>query len=202
MKLSDFPVTLGFVGISVMVYLFMNVGNQEAIIRLFLISEYFHPVLPEIFAGQIWRIFTPIFLHFGIFHIVFNMMWTWELGRIIELKQGKRVLLSVCLVSGAAANIAQYLVSGPVFGGMSGVVYALFGYLWIQGLTNPRFGIRLNPAIVYLMMGWFVVCWTGILEKLFGLGIANTAHTAGLISGILLSLLVTWKTGHRRAVRK
>ena len=182
-----------------MVYLFMNVGNQEAVIRLFLISEYFHPVLPEILGGQIWRLFTPIFLHFGIFHIVFNMMWTWELGRIIELKQGRTILLILCLVSGAVANVSQYLVSGPVFGGMSGVVYALFGYLWIQGLTNVRFGIRLNPAIVYLMLGWFVVCWTGILEKLFGLGVANTAHTAGLVSGILISLMVTWAISTRRS---
>ena len=182
-----------------MVFLFMNVGNQEAVIRLFLISEYFHPFLPEVLAGQLWRLFTPIFLHFGIFHIVFNTMWTWELGRIIELIQGRGLLLILCLVSGAVANVAQYLVSGPVFGGMSGVVYALFGYLWIQGLTNVRFGIRLNPAIVYLMLGWFVVCWTGILEKLFGLGVANTAHTAGLVSGILISFLVTWLFNIRRS---
>ncbi len=182
-----------------MVFLFMNVGDQETVIRLFLISEYFQPVLPEILSGQLWRIFTPIFLHFGVFHIVFNMMWTWELGRIIEQKQGRVILLSVCLLSGAVANLAQYWVSGPVFGGMSGVVYALFGYIWIQGLTNLRFGIRLNPAIVYLMMGWFVVCWTGILEKLFGLSVANAAHTAGLVSGVLISLLITWFFGIRRA---
>jgi len=196
---SDNPVTLGLIGISVMVFLFMNVGDQETVIRLFLISEYFQPVLPEILSGQLWRIFTPIFLHFGIFHIVFNMMWTWELGRIIEQKQGRVILLSVCLLSGAVANLAQYWVSGPVFGGMSGVVYALFGYIWIQGLTNLRFGIRLNPAIVYLMMGWFVVCWTGILEKLFGLSVANAAHTAGLVSGVLISLLITQLFGIRRA---
>ncbi len=187
-----FPVTLAFIGFSIVVYALMTLWNFEAVIKPLLISEYIRPPLPEIQAGEIWRIITPIFLHFGIFHIVFNMMWTWELGRIIESKQGGLLLALVCLLSGALSNLAQYWVSGPVFGGMSGVVYALFGYVWIQGLTNPWFGIRLNPAIVKLMLGWFVICWTGILEKLFDLGVANTAHTAGLGCGIVLSLLVTF----------
>ncbi len=187
-----FPVTLAFIGFSIVVYALMTLWNFEAVIKPLLISEYIRPPLPEIQAGEIWRIITPIFLHFGIFHIVFNMMWTWELGRIIESKQGGLLLALVCLLSGAVSNLAQYWVSGPVFGGMSGVVYALFGYVWIQGLTNPWFGIRLNPAIVKLMLGWFVICWTGILEKLFDLGVANTAHTTGLGCGIVLSLLVTF----------
>ena len=38
------------------------------------------------------------------------------------------------------------------------------------------------------MLAWFVICWTGILEKLFGLSVANTAHTAGLVAGILVGL--------------
>lgn len=187
MKPTDFPATLTLVGISVLVYLLMNTGNQEAVLRPLLISEYYQPVLPEVFSGQIWRLITPMFLHFGIFHIVFNMVWVWQLGRIIEFKQGWLPLLVVVIVSGIASNLGQYFVSGPVFGGMSGVVYALFGYVWIQGLTNPGFRIRLNPAIVYLMLGWFFICWTGLLEKLLGLHVANTAHTAGLAAGLLLS---------------
>ena len=49
----------------------------------------------------------------------------------------------------------------------------------------------MNPAIVKLMLGWFVICWTGLLEKIFGIAIANTAHTAGLISGMVVSLIVS-----------
>ncbi len=186
------PVTVGLIAISVAVYALMSLWNYESIVRLLLISQYLSPPLPEIQDGEIWRLVTPMFLHFGIFHIVFNLMWTWQLGQIIEYKQGGLIMLMVSLVSGVVSNLAQYWVSGPVFGGMSGVVYALFGYFWIQGLTNPWFGMRLNPTIVYLMLGWFVICWSGILEKLFNLGIANTAHTAGLASGIVMSLLVSF----------
>ena len=159
--------------------------------RPLMITEYLRPVLPEVHEGQVWRLFTPMFLHFGIFHIVFNMLWMWQLGRVVELKQGGLILAIVCLSSGAASNLAQNFVSGPVFGGMSGVVYALFGYVWLQGVTNPQFGLKLQKNIVYLMLGWFILCWSGLLEKLFGLSIANTAHTAGLAAGIVLALAVT-----------
>lgn len=198
MKPTDFPATLMLIGLSVLVFMLMKTGNEEAVMRPLLISEYYRPTLPEITTGQVWRLLTPIFLHFSIFHIVFNMLWTWELGRIIEHKQGLVILLGVTLTSGIIANLAQYYVSGPVFGGMSGVVYALFGYVWIQGLMNPRFGVRLNPAIVYLMLGWFVICWTPLLEMLFGISVANTAHAAGLGCGILLSALVSLKARRGR----
>jgi GlpG protein len=196
-RLAEFPVTLGLIGISILVYLLM-MWNQEMIMRSLMISQYYRPSLPEIRDGEVWRILTPAFLHFGIFHVVFNLMWTWELGRLIESRQGSVLLLILFVISDLVANLAQYLVDGPVFGGMSGVVYALFGYVWIQGLTNPRFGVRLNPPVVYLLLGWFIICWTGILEKLFGLGVANTAHTAGLVAGIGMSFVVSTLQRPRR----
>ena len=185
------PLTMAMVTVSVVVYLLTSVINQPTIIAPLLISEYIRPTLPEIFDGQYWRLVTPIFLHFSIFHIVFNMLWVWELGRLIEWRQGMAVLGLVTLATSIVSNLAQYFVSGPVFGGMSGVIYGYFGYVWIQSLANPNFGVRLNPAVVKLMLGWFLICWSGILEKLFGLGIANTAHTAGLIGGIIIALIVS-----------
>ena len=185
------PLTMAMVTVSVVVYLLTSVINQPTIIAPLLISEYIRPTLPEIFDGQYWRLVTPIFLHFSIFHIVFNMLWIWELGRLIEWRQGMGVLGLVTLATSIVSNLAQYFVSGPVFGGMSGVIYGYFGYVWIQSLANPNFGVRLNPAVVKLMLGWFLICWSGILEELFGLGIANTAHTAGLIGGIIIALIVS-----------
>ena len=185
------PLTMGLVAASILIYLMMNLGLQHIIIPPLLISEYLQPTLPEIYTGEVWRLVTPVFLHFGIFHIVFNMLWTWELGRLIEWRQGIWQLGALTLIVSIVANLAQYFVSGPLFGGMSGVIYGYFGYVWVQNLTNPRFGVQLNPAIVKLMLGWFVICWTGLLEKIFGIAIANTAHTAGLISGMVVSLIVS-----------
>ena len=185
------PVTITVVGLCIVVYLIMWIFDEEAVVGPLLISEYIRPVLPEIQSGEIWRLVTPAFIHFGLFHIVFNMLWTWELGRLIEWRQGGILLGVLLVVMAAVSNLAQYFVSGPLFGGMSGVVYGLFGYTWLQGITNPQFAVRMNPAVVKLLLAWFVICWTGILERVFGVAIANTAHTAGLVSGVVLSLLVS-----------
>ncbi len=185
------PATLALIVISTLVYLAMTYLDRMAVIRLLLISEYTHPVLPEIRDGQWWRLVTPMFLHFGLFHIVFNMLWTWEFGRLIEVRHGMLGLLGLSAFIGVAANLGQYYISGPWFGGMSGVVYGYFGYLWIQR--------RLNPPVVYLLLGWFVLCWSGLLELLFSLRVANTAHTAGLVSGIAVAFLVAGLYRLRRA---
>ena len=185
------PVTITVVGLCIVVYLIMWIFDEKAVVGPLLISEYIRPVLPEIQNGEIWRLVTPAFIHFGLFHIVFNMLWTWELGRLIEWRQGGILLGVLIVIMATVSNLAQYIVSGPLFGGMSGVVYGLFGYIWLQGITNPQFAVRMNPAVVKLLLAWFVICWTGILERVFGIAVANTAHTAGLVSGVVLSLLVS-----------
>ena len=185
------PLTIALVAISVVVYALMNLVSQPAIIIApLLISEYQIPTLPEIINGQYWRLVTPMFLHFSIFHIVFNLLWIWELGRLIEWRQGMGALGALTVVLSLLSNLTQYGVSGPLFGGMSGVIYGYFGYIWVMSMVSPRFGIRLNPAIVKLLLIWFLICWSGILETLFGLSIANTAHTAGLLGGVAIALIV------------
>ena len=139
----------------------------------------------EVLHGQIWRLATPIFLHFGILHILFNMMWLWDLGRAIEWTKGWKFLGAFILVSGIVSNIAQYAITqSPNFGGMSGVVYALLGYIWMQGRVNPALGIALHQSTVVMMIAWFVLCWTGLLGP-----IANWAHTAGLAIGVAWGFL-------------
>jgi len=193
------PATLALVGISTGVYLAIAHLNLPMLAAPLLISEYSRPLLPEIRDGQLWRLVTPIFLHFGIFHIVFNMLWTWELGRLIEARQGALGLLGLSALIGIISNLGQYAVTGPLFGGMSGVIYGYFGYLWMQGVFNPAFGMRLNRPVVYLLLGWLVLCWTGVLQWLFGIQVANTAHTIGLISGIALAFAFIAAARLRRA---
>ena len=139
--------------------------------------------------NQYWRLITPIFLHFGMLHFVFNSLWLSMLGSRIEQSMGSLHLIIVVLVSGLVSNIAQYSWSGTVnFGGMSGVVYALLGYIWIKNTLVPQRLLSLPKGIVGFMVGWSFLCMTPVVTFFIGVGIANAAHLGGLLVGLLLGL--------------
>jgi len=192
------PVPIGtlsliLIVISVVVTVMTNLGENDRRIQPFAITRYMAdgqygaPTtwLPEIRHGQIWRLFTPMFVHFGILHLFFNMLWLRDLGSMIEARKSSWMLLLLVLVFAGTSNVAQYMQSGhPMFGGMSGVVYGLFGYMWMQSKFNPASGLSLQPQTVTLMVAWFFLCLTGLMGP-----IANTAHAVGAVMGIAWGFL-------------
>lgn len=139
---------------------------------------------------QYWRLLTPVFLHFGIFHILFNGLWIWEFGRRIELRFGSGFLALTILAVAVASNSAQYLWQGPsLFGGLSGVLYALLGFLWIYNKLKPHRLTTLPPGIIGFMLFWMVLCMSGAVNIFLDGSVANAAHFGGLISGMALALL-------------
>ncbi len=133
-----------------------------------------------ILHGQVWRLFTPMFLHFTPLHLLFNMMWLWDLGGSVEARRGKWKYLALVLAISGISNTAQAMMSGPAFGGMSGVVFGLFGYVWMQSLYAPESGFYMPRSLVMLMLLYMAACTVGFIG-----GIANTAHAAGLCVGMI-----------------
>jgi GlpG protein len=124
---------------------------------------------------------TPVLLHGGPLHLVFNMLWLWELGRHIEQRQSTLVLVAAIVVLGLVSNTAQYLYGGGNnFGGMSGVVYGLFSYIWMWQLFYPRAGLHLQGSLIIFMLLSLVVMTLLELEM-----IANQAHLGGFLCGIV-----------------
>jgi GlpG protein len=172
--------TVTLVALCVGVSIASGLGRSAGVLLPLLIAEPGSEPFAQVLHGEVWRLATPMLVHFGILHILFNMLWMWDLGRLIELLKGSAFLLLFVLATGVASNVAQYAITGnPLFGGMSGVVYALLGYVWMQGRHNPRFGFVLHKSTVVMMLGWYVLCWTGLAGP-----IANWAHTAGLVLGV------------------
>jgi len=139
---------------------------------------------------ELWRFVSPIFIHFNIAHIMFNALWIWVVGSVIEQRQGSVCLLLITIFAGISSNIGQYYVAGPVFGGLSGVVYALISYAWLWDKLHTNKLSVVSNALMGFMIVWLVLGYTGLLSQL-GLGnIANTAHLVGLVCGFLAVLLV------------
>ncbi len=148
--------------------------------------------------GQYWRLITPIFIHFGIFHLAFNGLWLWVFGRPIELVYGSRHLLMLILMIGVSSNLCQYLWEGPsLFGGLSGVLYGLLGYRWVRYKLAPTPAMMLPPGIVGFMLIWLVICMTGLVDLLMQGNIANAAHASGLVTGLAIGGLFGHTGSHR-----
>lgn len=181
--LKQVPLTSSILIICLTIYLLAMVGVSSPYSWLKI-----QPLAMLADNSQWWRVLGPALIHFSVLHIAFNLLWWWSLGKQIEKTFGLSSLLTLFVFSASASNIAQLLVSGPNFGGLSGVVYALVGCVWWLGWLKPSWGLSLPKPVVGFLLIWLVVGYLGILP----VSMANTAHTVGLICGCLFAwFLVT-----------
>lgn len=136
--------------------------------------------LPEVRQGEVWRLVTPIFIHYGPFHLLFNLLWLIQLGSMIETRISPWRLFLLVIGIGVISNYGQYYYEGPLFGGMSGVVYGLLSYVWIKSRYDPESGLEISPQTVTMMVIWFFICLFEIIPH-----VANHAHAFGLGLGLL-----------------
>jgi len=186
------------IAISVAIYVMCLFDHKDDLLQALSIAKYSADSQPmeqlhEILQGEFWRLFTPIFLHFGPLHLLFNMLWLKDLGTAIEKRHNSFILLILVMAIASSSNMAQYFVSGPSFGGMSGVVYGLFGYVWMQSKYNPASGFILDKQIVTMMIAWFFLCLSG-----FAGPIANTAHGVGLLAGMAIGYVSAFVSTRRK----
>ena len=141
--------------------------------------------------GQYWRFFTPIFLHFGLMHLAFNMVLLWFWGRKIEITQSGMRLFSVVMLLAMASNITQAISSKPgLFGGMSGVDFGLFGYCLVWAWMFPHSILKVERPLVIMMLVSLALGYVN-LSGVLGMGAtANVAHASGLIFGLLLGFVM------------
>ena len=132
------------------------------------------------------RTLTPMFLHFGELHLVFNMLWLWYFGRQLEPRRPRWLYPVVILFTSFTANTAQYLLGGGNnFGGMSGVVYGLLGFAWMMQKMLPG-GRPILSDQMFMVFVFMLVA----MELLASSWIATAAHLGGLLAGLFLGIVV------------
>jgi len=156
----------------------------------------------DIKKGEVWRLVTPTFLHAEFLHILFNLLWLWMLGKMLEKNLKFGLYLLFVLIAAVITNTLQYLMTGPFFMGFSGVVSAMAGYIWIRKKRAPweiypiDFGtlIFLWIFIFGMLLLQIVAFFLEILHIVsFQLNIANTAHVSGVVLGMLLGCIKLFK---------
>jgi len=140
--------------------------------------------------GGLWRLFTSMFVHGGIIHLVFNMYALIQIGFILETNMGKYRYLIAYIACGILASVASLAVHDNIISvGASGAIFGLDGVLLALLITkvldiSPQWRQRLIGSTV-IFIGYNLV---------FGFaraGIDNAAHIGGLISGFLIGLAYT-----------
>ncbi len=169
--------------------------------------------MASIKRGEIWRLVTTIFIHLGVFHLVFNMIWLYQFGTLIEHRYGALYFALIILATAMISSLFQYGVptewggSRPGYisdtrvfisggGGMSGVIYGLFGFVWMKSLYDRRANFQIPQSTVIILIGWLFFCMIPV-EMRSGIGfdsnIGNWAHGIGLIVGMAIGYFTSLK---------
>jgi GlpG protein len=187
-KMASIPwgtMTPVFIALSLAISFAMLTTGGKDVASLWFFSQEETQLFEEIKSGQWWRLWSPIFLHFGLLHIIFNMLVFKDFGPLIEHQHGlKRALIWIAAIA-LFSNVAQYLVQGPQFGGMSGVLFGMLGIIWTYKVFNPESEFSLPKSSVTMLLVWFFMCLFGLIPN-----IANTAHAVGLTVGMLIGIFL------------
>lgn len=128
-------------------------------------------------GGEYYRLFTSMFLHYGLLHLVMNMWALWVLGRTLERVLGPLRFLALYLISGLGGSVSVYLFAGPhaPTAGASGAIFGLFAALFIVLKRLGRDTSSVIPILVINLVISFVP------------GISLAAHLGGFLTGGLLA---------------
>jgi rhomboid protease GluP len=137
---------------------------------------------PLTLDGQWWRLFTSIFLHIGLIHILMNMYALIYIGLLLEPYLGKLRFASAYLFTGLISSISSiYWHPNTISAGASGAIFGMYG-VFLAMLTTNIIDKKTRSAL-FTSIGIFVVF---NLMNGANAGIDNAAHIGGLVSGLLI----------------
>lgn len=195
-ELKKEPLTAVLVAVNILIFFIVDfTGGSENLGHMLECGAAYTPLILE--EGEWYRLFTAMFLHFGMTHLANNMLVLFVLGGRLERTVGKIRFLLIYLLGGMAGNLLSLFLDragseAAVSAGASGAVFAVTGALvYIVLLHRGRvedLSVRqiLVMAILSLYMGFASA------------GVDNAAHVGGLAGGFLVSALVY----HPKKIRK
>ena len=135
--------------------------------------------------GRWWTIFTGIYLHGGVLHILFNVLWIRQLGPAVEEIYGPARLVVIFTVSGAGGFLVSNFFGHPFTVGASGAVFGLLGAIVaFGGKRGGSFGRMVLQQYGYMALLMLVLSY-------FMRGVNNAAHAGGLAGGVVTGLILS-----------
>ena len=180
--------TVLFILLNILIFVIVDfTGGSENTVHMIACGAAYPPLILE--EGETYRLFTCMFLHFGIYHIANNMLVLFVLGQRLEPVLGKVKFILVYLLGGLGGNIfsllmetkkAEYAVSA----GASGAVFAVMGAMLYVVIRSRG---RIQDISVRQMMN---MAGFSLYFGFTSTGVDNAAHVGGLVCGFILAALL------------
>ncbi len=141
-------------------------------------------------AGEWWRLFTAMFLHYGVLHLGLNMWVLWQLGRYLEDKLGPLRFLGLYLLAGLGGDVAAYVFM-PQDQASAGASTAVFGLMMAIFVVNRRLRLDIAPLVPML-----------VINLIFTFSVPNISkagHLGGLVVGGIVAAILAYAPVARRA---
>lgn len=189
------PVTVVLILINVLVFIAVELTGTSQ--NAWHVLDYGAAYTPYIVQnGEVYRLFTSMFLHFGIEHLVNNMLVLFVLGSRLEQVIGKLRFLFIYLAGGIAGNIFSLILElrnqdFSVSAGASGAVFAVMGAMIYVVIRNKGWLGDLSMRQILVMAAFSL--YFGFTSS----GVDNAAHIGGMIAGFVLAVLI-WHPRKKR----
>lgn len=186
-----YPFVTALLAINILVYIVtgLPIRASRELYFLGIGDNYF------ISAGEWWRLITPMFLHAGLMHLLFNMFSLFIFGPELERVAGRARFLTIYLLAGLFANVASFFLGGPDFAhvGASGAIFGIFGAFGaLVYYTKNAF-----PQLRQIMLPIIII---SVIMTFLQPGVNVIGHIAGLIVGFIIGLsyfhpkrIISWR---------
>ncbi len=182
------PLTVLLIILNILVFLAVEVtGTSQDVLHMLDCGAAYTPLIVE--NGEVYRLFTSMFLHFGISHLANNMLVLFVLGSRLERVAGRVRFLIIYLLGGLSGNIISMLFElrqqeYSVSAGASGAVFAAMGAMIYIVIRNRGWLEDLSMRQILIMAAFSL--YFGFTSS----GVDNAAHIGGMISGFVLAVVL------------
>lgn len=187
--------TIGILVLTILLYILTTIdgGSQNP----FTLVKYGAKVNELIYMGDWWRLISPMFLHIGFTHLLFNGIIIYFLGSQLELIIGHWRFLNLYLLSGILGNAASFALTNSISAGASTAVFGLFASTIVLGKIYPY-----HNAIQRLSRNYFVLIILNVVMGFFSPTIDNAGHIGGLLGGYLIMYVLSSRNAMNNPIKK
>ena len=190
-KFLEYKITYSIIGINIVIYIFSAFFSQDIIDMdmqtLVDMGALYGPL--TVLKGEWWRLFTAMFLHGGMTHLLMNMFSLYLIGRGVEMYFDTRSYLIIYLFSGLLGGLASlYMHPNSVGIGASGAIFGVFGALAGFFLAHRD---KIAAHSKAFMKDFAVVLGINLVLGLSIPSIDVSAHIGGLIIGVIGGFVIS-----------